>query len=120
MQKPRLSFILLVLLIASNFLWGFFYFSQRRELVEKRQATVVQATNVQVLDFTRLFINDVLKSKGEVDFEKRLELENAVRSIKNPEILAQWGKFINSKDEVSAQAEVKNLLGTLIDKIKTK
>lgn len=118
MQKFSLDFVFIVILIVSNFLWGFFFFSQRQELMAKRVSIVNQEKNVQIVNFTRLFINDVLKAQGEVNFEKRLELENAVRALEDEEILTQWTDFINSKSEVSAQTEVKDLLGLLVDKIK--
>ncbi|MCX6713320.1 MAG: hypothetical protein NTY66_03895 [Candidatus Vogelbacteria bacterium] len=92
----------------------------RSELVTLRSQAQNQETNAQVVTFTRLFINDVLKAHGEVVFDKRLELENAVRALKDQTILAQWGKFINAKDELTAQTEVKNLLGMLVDKITVK
>lgn len=116
----RPKFILVVLLVAANFLWGFFYFTQRKELADFRVKTERRETNARVVEFSKLFINDVLKAEGEVDFEKRLTLENAVRALKDPEIFAQWGRFVGSKSEASAQAEVKNLLGLLIDKIEVK
>jgi hypothetical protein len=118
MQKLPLNVIIIAVLIVTNFLWSFFYFSQRQELLTKRVSIVNQENNVQIINFTRLFINDVLKAQGEVNFEKRLELENAVRALKDKEILAQWSKFINSKNEALAQTEVKDLLGLLVNKIK--
>lgn len=70
------------------------------------------------MEFAKFFIEKFLKAETGVDFETRLKLENAVRDLKDEEILAQWQKFAESKTEIDAQAEVKNLLEMLIDKIK--
>lgn len=68
--------------------------------------------------FTELFVEKVLKTGKEVDFETRLQLENSVRELNNAEILNQWQKFIESKTEADAQIEVRNLLEILIKNIK--
>lgn len=118
MERPRSSIVLISLLVAANFMWGFYYFSQRKELAETRALVKSQDVNVKVVDFSRLFIDDVLRAKGEVDFETRLKLENAVRGLDDKDVLAQWSKFINAKTGDDAQAEVKNLLGLLMAKIR--
>ena len=69
------------------------------------------------MNFTKLFITQVLRADGEVDFETRLKLENAVRELNDQNILAQWQKFVESETEEEAQEEVKNLLGMLVNKI---
>ncbi len=73
--------------------------------------------NEKILDFTKLFIAKIIKGQGEVSFEDRLQLENAVRDIKDKAIFDQWQRFSESKTEVQAQVEVKNLLELLINKI---
>lgn len=98
--------------------FGYEYFALQRELKEVRGALNTQKTNEQVIDFSKLFIETVLKSEGEVNFETRLKLENMVRDLKDEEILAQWQKFIESKTEFEAQREVKNLLSMLVSKIR--
>jgi len=52
-----------------------------------------------------------------LDFETRLSLENSVRDLNDPEIMAEWQNFTNSKTEADAQTSVKTLLGILISKI---
>ncbi len=71
----------------------------------------------KVVNFLRMFIDGVLNSNKEVDFNERLKLENAVRDIKDEEILVQWNKFVNASTEIQAQTEVKNLLSLLMKKI---
>ncbi len=79
-----------------------------------------QEINEKVLEFSKLFIKQVFKAETEVDFETRLKLENAVRNLGDQEIMNQWQKFVNSKTEIQAQIEVKNLLEILVNKIKVK
>ena len=67
--------------------------------------------------FLNLFIDKVLNAQGEVSFEDRLQLENRVRDLKDPEVLAQWEKFTGSASEEQVQVEVKNLLALLVKKI---
>lgn len=74
--------------------------------------------NAKVLDFTSMFIEEVLKAEQEVSFETRLALEAEVRALNDPEILKHWQAFTNSTTSDEAQGHVKNLLATLISKAK--
>lgn len=71
----------------------------------------------RIVNFTKLFIKKVLVVEGEVDFETRLELENAVRALNDEEIKQQWQKFIESSSEEDAQGQVKVLLSLLMKRI---
>ena len=110
--------ILVLFLISGNIFFYISYNGLKDELRRTQTAVETQKFNGKVLEFTKLFINDVLEAETEVDFETRLMLENAVRNLNDEEILAQWQKFIASQTEEEAQAEVKNLLELLIDKIR--
>ena len=114
-----LIIVVLVLLVGNIFFW-LRYSATQKELLKTTQALETQKINEKILDFTELFIDKVLKAEWEIDFETRLNLENAVRNLGNEEILNQWQKFTGSKTEVDAQMEVKNLLEILINKIKVK
>jgi hypothetical protein len=120
MEKTKVNSIIAVLLIVTNLIWGLLYFTLRSELVAARMTVKERDMNAKVVSFSRQFIEDVLRAKTEVDFETRLKLENAVRDMKDKEVLAQWGKFINSKTEAEAQDEVKALLALLMAKISVK
>lgn len=120
MEKTKLSKYLIVVLIIANIAWAYFYYAQRKELIDLRQDTKASAINAGVVVFARDFVDTVLRAKAEVDFETRLRLENSVRDLKDKDVLAQWGKFVNSKSEFEAQEEVKNLLGLLMNKIEIK
>jgi len=110
--------ILVLILLAGNVFWGVKYFSLQKELQEIQAGLGTQKLNEKVLEFTKLFIEKVLKAETEVGFETRLKLENAVRNLNDEEILVQWQKFVESRTEAEAQNEVKNLLEMLINKIK--
>ena len=76
-----------------------------------------QKVNAKIVNFLDLFIKKVLSAEGEVSFEDRLKLENAVRDLDNDEVLNQWEKFVNSSTEDQVQREVKTLLQLLVGKI---
>ena len=119
MSKPKIVYIIiLVIFIASNFFFAARYSAIQKELQEIKIPLEIQEINEKVLNFTKFFIEKVLKAEGEVDFETRLRLETAVRDLDDQEILAQWQRFVDSKSESEAQQEVKNLLELLVTKIK--
>jgi len=119
-NTTRLILIVIILiLLASNIFLRVHYFYSQKELKETKSALETQVMNGKVLDFSKLFIEKVLKAEEEINFEDRLKLENTVRNLNDEEILAQWNKFLKSKDELEAQREVKNLLELLINKIRT-
>lgn len=113
------SVFVIVVLLAIVSLGAKEYIETKKELEIAKSALNIQQINEKNLNFAKLFINQVLKAEKEIDFETRLKLENAVRSIGDEEILIQWQKFIESKTETEAQTGVKNLLDLLVDKIKT-
>jgi len=116
-KKTYLTIIIFVLFVISVF-FGVRGVLTQRQLRQTQAVLETQQINEKVLEFTKLFIGKVLKTKTEVDFETRLVLETAVRDLKDEEVLAQWNKFVNSKNETEAQDEVKNLLEMLVGKIK--
>ena len=119
MTKQKITLIIIIfLLLAGNVFFGVRYFSVQKELREVQIILEIQKTNEKVLNFTNLFIEKVLKAESEIDFDTRLELENAVRNLNDEEVLSQWQKFVESKIETEAQTEVKNLLEMLINKIR--
>jgi hypothetical protein len=91
-----------------------------RGLSEKNNVIFPNTKNERIIYFLKLFIAKVLKAEGEVDFETRLKLENAVREIQDKEILNQWTKFTESKTEDEAQKNSKDLLEILVNKLQIK
>lgn len=110
--------ILVLILVAGNIFFIIRHNNLKNELHQTQTAIETQELNEKVLEFTKLFIDKVLKAETEVDFETRLKLENAVRNLGDEEILNQWQKFVESRTEAEAQNEVKNLLEMLVNKIK--
>jgi hypothetical protein len=117
LSRALLIVVALILLVGNVFFW-LKYSATQKELLKTTQALETQKTNENLLNFAELFIDTVLKAEGEIDFETRLQLENAVRNLNDNEILAQWQEFVGSKTEIEAQEEVKNLLEILVSKIK--
>ena len=99
-----------IFLIAQNYI-------ERQNLIAAENTVKIYQYNGKILNFTKMFIAKVLKADGEVSFEDRLSLENAVRGINDKKIFDQWQKFTDSKAELEAQIEVKNLLELLVNKI---
>ena len=116
-RKIKASFILVIILLVTNLLWAWAYFHERSELADQQSFERAEMLNTKVVGFLKMFIDDVLLAQQEVNFDTRLKLENAVRDLKDNQVLAQWDKFINSRTEIEAQQEVKKLLSVLADKI---
>lgn len=110
--------IIILLLLAGNVYFISKYLGLQKELKEARAALEIPKINEKILNFADLFIKKVLKAENEINFETRLQLENAVRDINDEEILTQWQKFTESENETGAQTEVKNLFEILVSKIK--
>lgn len=121
-QRKTILTAVILILLASNVYFGMKYFAVQKEFQQNQialdAALDTEKTQNQVLEFTKLFIQEVLKTETEVDFETRLKLENAVRNLNDKEVLSQWQNFTESKTENQAQEEVKNLLEMLVSKIK--
>jgi len=129
MNKQKLIIILIIILIVMNIFLLYRYLLITKEiekmkvasnLPEKNAVIFPNNKNERIVNFLKLFITKVLKAEGEVDFETRLKLENAVREIQDKEILAQWIKFTESKTEDEAQKNVKDLLEILVNKLQIK
>lgn len=117
-MKGRIFFfVLLVALVAGNAFFAWQWWNTKNELAIAKNSLSQRKSGEKILDFTNVFIQDVLKSETEIDFETRLKLENKVRAINDPAILEQWQKFTDSKTEAEAQAEVTKLLDILITKV---
>jgi len=119
-MRPRTTYIIILVLFITTAFFGVRYFATNSKLRQADAIVNQKNVNEKVLTFSKLFIEKVLKSDKEVDFETRLQLENSVRDLDNPAVLAQWQKFTNSKTEAEAQIETKNLLQLLVNEIGAK
>jgi len=116
-NKRVLYLVVFGVLLVSSVFFALSYFMTAKELKEIQSTSTKVELNDKVLDFSSLFIKKVLQADKEVDFETRLSLENAVRDLKDDQIMSEWQNFVGSKTESEAQNSVKNLLGILIGKI---
>jgi len=116
-MNKKTIIIIIVILLAGNIFFGYEFFTANRDLKQAQASLSENKTNGKILVFTQLFVDKVLKAESEIDFETRLKLENSVRDLNDPIILAQWQKFTGSKTETEAQIETKNLLELLVNKI---
>lgn len=117
-RKGVVSFLVIVILLAAVVtLIGQNYIA-KQSLKTAEDTVKTCRYNERILSFTKLFVTKVLKTEGDVSFEDRLKLENAVRDIDDKAIFDQWQEFVDSESQIQAQIAVKNLLELLITKIK--
>ena len=118
MLTRKLQLTIIILLIITGLYLLIQFNNLQQELAQAKSVLKSHETNDDILNFTQLFIDEVLQAEAEVDFETRLRLENSVRALDNAEILDQWQEFIDSKTESAAQENATLLLDLLIDQIK--
>jgi predicted MPP superfamily phosphohydrolase len=117
MNKKIVLIAVIGILVAGNIMLGVGYYFSQEQIKIEQQSFKAKEYNAKVLQFTNLFVEKVLQAETEVSFDDRLKLENTVRDLNDPQILAQWQKFTASQTEQEAQQEVKNLLELLVKKI---
>lgn len=81
------------------------------------RAYEAQQTNTNILDFTKMFVEDVLMANTEIDFDTRLVLETSVRNLNDQQIFDQWQRFTKTTTKEGASNEAKILLDLLVKKI---
>lgn len=112
-----LALIIIILIsLAGNVFLGFWNMQMQKDLQLAKSELSAKNNSIGIINFTEMLVRDVLSSDKEVNFETRLQLENAVRELNDAEILSQWKKFTKSGAEDQAQMEVKNLLKILLNK----
>ena len=117
-SKKRIVLIIVIgALIIGNVFFALNYFLLNRELNSAYSIRDKAEVNTKVVNFASMFVKKVLQADKEVDFETRLSLENAVRDLKDKEVMEEWQNFTGSSTEAEAQNSVKKLLEILISKI---
>ena len=116
-MKRWLILIIILVLVGGNVYFNRQYRQLKNETASLSGPSEQTKTNRQLIDFTLLFIDKVLRAEQEVDFETRLQLENKVRELKNEKVLSAWQAFVESQTETEAQDKVKNLLESLVKNI---
>ncbi|MEI6553152.1 MAG: hypothetical protein WCO09_01140 [bacterium] len=118
MEKTRfVSNLLLLVLLAGNLFFSIQYiYSIKADQAPKIDQGAQDVIHVKNSNFLKLFINKVVKGNGSVSYEDRVQLENDVRQIHNPELTTQWELFVNSsKDPKKAEAAATDLMLILAD-----
>jgi len=116
MQK-RLKILLVALfasLVISNVFFTYNYIVNLRTL---EQMTKKQEINANVLSFTQLFLEKVLRGGTLVSFDDRLHLENSVRALNDKDIFASWESFTNAKSQTEVQQDFYTLFDLLLKRI---
>lgn len=113
----RLKVLIIILftsLVISNVFFAVKYFVVIKEMDAVEQK---QQINSDVLSFTKLFVDKVLRGNKEVSFEDRLQLENSIRALKDKEAFACWEKFTKATDQTEVQSNFYELFSLLLGKI---
>lgn len=105
----------LLMLALVFFAWQYVLLKQQLQTAQKTISQ--QQINTKVLLFSKLFTANVLQGGQAVSFDQRLQLENAVRDINDPQIYAAWQKFTNAKDQAEIQKDFYALFTLLLEKI---
>lgn len=116
-RKTVLLVIIILTLLVGNIFFAVKYSSAIKKLARAEAVKANQQKNQKIIEFNKLFIEKVLISGKEVDFDSRLQLENAVRGLNDPEILADWQNFIASQEPSEAQKNVLILIKALAEKM---
>ena len=116
-RKGVVSFLVIVILLAAAIALIGQNYVVRQNLAIAENTIESYQYNEKILSFSKLFVTKVLKTEGDVSFEDRLKLENAIRDINDKAIFNQWQEFVNSESQIQAQIAVKDLLELLITKI---
>ena len=117
MEKTRfVSNLLLLVLLAGNLFFSIQYiYSIKADQAPKIDQGAQDVIHIKNSNFLKLFINKVIKANGTVTYEDRVQLENDVRQIHNPELTAQWELFVGSKDPKKAEQAASDLMLILAD-----
>ena len=103
-----------VSLTVSNIFFAVKYFILIKEIDTIEQK---QQINSDVLSFTKLFVDKVLRGDKEISFEDRLQLENSIRALKDKQAFDFWDKFTKAKDQTEIQSNFYELFSLLLGKI---
>ena len=115
MSKTKfIVIVLFILSLAGNIVLGFNLYLKNREVELAKQKIQL---NESMVNFGNVFIDKVLRSTGEISFDDRLMIENAVRDTKDKDLYDIWQRFVSSQSEEQGREEVKNLLQVIVNKI---
>ncbi len=119
-QSNKILLLLVAVLILSTGFFAYKYYGGVQEMKALANTMAARQYNEKATQFLQMFVKRVIKADKEVDFDTRLQLENAVRDLKDQAILGEWQAFVGSNTESEAQLHTKNLLDLLADRACTK
>lgn len=117
-KTKRISLAIIIILLFATGISTAKFIGVKNQLVVSEKVVAEHHYNDGALSFMKLFIEKVLEAKTDISLDDRVDLENKVRELKDPEISATWKAFGTAKTESDAQEAVKKLLKLLTDKIK--
>ncbi len=117
MQKTKVLWIIVIVLLISNVFFAWMFISAKMSVRDLKTKASNQKVNADILNFTQLFMDKVLGGSKEVSFDDRLQLENAVRSLNDKQILESWQIFTKAKDSAEVQKDFYALFQLLLKKI---
>lgn len=106
-NKSIILIIAIVILLVCDAIFVAKYFVVQQQL---NKISLAVSSSDKIKFFNNIFIEKVLKSKGEVSYDDRVALENAAISTSNKEVVDQWHKLLESQTEKDAQKGVVDLL----------
>ncbi|HSR89374.1 MAG TPA: hypothetical protein VLK22_03200 [Candidatus Udaeobacter sp.] len=112
----KTTLFVIFLLLASNIVWGIEFASKKSQLDIAQNQLSRTVHNKKILAFQKLFIDKVLNANGAVDFNTRVELQNAVADIHDESLTQTWNAFLAAKTETDGQSRVKELLSLIANK----
>jgi len=115
MNKLTIILITIILVLTAGNAYFYFKYSPLQNQIDS--LTKTKQLNEKIVTFNKLFVDKVLIEQGEVSYEDRLKLENAVIDTQDEEIINEWHAFLNSKTESDAQKETKKLLYLFANKM---
>jgi len=113
----KLTIILITIILVLTAGNAYFYFKYFPLKAQFDNLSKTKQINGKIATFNKLFVDKVLIEQGEVSYEDRLKLENAVIDTQDEEIINEWHAFLNSKTEADAQKETKKLLYLFANKV---
>ena len=116
-MKQKQIYLIIIILLSANLFLGVKYFNTNQELKETKAITAAQEEKTKFTEFNKTFINEVLQTKTEVNYDTRLKLDEMIKDINDQELTAQWQRFTDSKTEQEAQDETVKLLGLVAERM---
>lgn len=116
LDRTRLiSNLLMLVLLVGNIFFSIQYISYMKSEAVQKEDNMAQ--KILISRFLKSFVDFVINPQGKMTFEDRIKLENDVRQIHDPELIALWDKFTNSKDVTTAQTNAVKILSMLANKM---